>query len=126
MKPPCEVIANSILPAIRSLLVKDLAERHKFNQVEIAKKLGITQPAVSQYRRKLRGSNYAKIINRKDIVEKIRKLSDSIASGKNSHCEILEMYCKICKEIRKKEIICVLHAETAPYLKKEDCRVCLD
>ena len=85
MKPPCEVIVKQILPAIRAALVKDLMERHKLNQVEIAERLGITQPAVSQYRSQLRGSSYSELFKRREIANGLRKLADAIASGKASH-----------------------------------------
>jgi hypothetical protein len=102
MKPPCEEISKNVLPAIRVILVKDLTDRHKLNQVEVAKRLGITQPAVSQYLRSLRGTSYAKaLLKRSDLMESIRKLSDAVASGKARGIRIAEMYCEICEVLRK-------------------------
>lgn len=75
-----ENIMGYILPAIRALIAKELLETHKLKQEDVAKKLGVTQPAVSQYKREVRGSNFEifaqdpKIMNfihsiTKDIVE---------------------------------------------------------
>ncbi len=102
MRPPCEEISKNVLPAIRVILVKDLTDRHKLNQVEVAKRLGITQPAVSQYLRSLRGTSHTKaLLKRSDLMKSIRKLSDAIASGKARGIRIAEMYCEICKVLRK-------------------------
>ncbi len=125
MKPPCEIVVKDILPAIRAVLVRDLIKRHKLNQVEVAKKMGITQPAVSQYLSELRGASYAGLFKRREIAQSVRKLSDTIASGKVKPSQTLQMYCNICKHIKKREILCILHAKSAPYLKEEGCRICL-
>lgn len=49
MKYEIEIITNEILPAIRSLITEELREEYGHNQNEIALKLGLTQPAVSNY-----------------------------------------------------------------------------
>lgn len=51
----CEVVAFDILPAARSLIAKKLMEKHGFSQKQVATSMGITQPAVSQYRTNSRG-----------------------------------------------------------------------
>jgi len=102
MRPPCEEIFKEVLPAIRAILVKDLTERHGLNQVKVAKRLGITQPAVSQYLRSLRGTGHVEaLLKRSDLMGAIRKLSDAIASGKARGIRMAEMYCEICMVLRK-------------------------
>jgi len=102
MKPHCEEIFKNVLPAIRAILVKDLTERHGLNQVEVGKRLGITQPAVSQYLRSLRGTSHAEaLLIRSDLMGLIRKLSSAIASGKARGIRMAEMYCEICMVLRK-------------------------
>lgn len=125
MKPPCEIVVKQILPTIRAMLVKDLVERHKLNQVDVAKKLGITQPAVSQYISALRGKPKIEKIISKGSEGAIKKFSDDIARGKLKHAEIIKRYCAICKSMGRKEVICILHAKTAPYLISEGCSICL-
>ncbi len=125
MRPPCEVVVKDVLPAIRAMLVKELIERHQLSQVEVARKLGITQPAVSQYLSELRGSSYARLFKRREITRPMRELSNAIARGEVRHSRVIQMYCNICKKMKMKEILCVLHAKSAPYLKKEGCRICL-
>jgi len=43
MFTPYEVIVKTILPAIRSILVRELAEKYGYKQMEIARHLYITQ-----------------------------------------------------------------------------------
>lgn len=52
-----EAIAQ-MLPALRAVLAKDLAAAG-LSQLEIARTLGVTQPAVSQYLRDIRGKGGA-------------------------------------------------------------------
>jgi predicted transcriptional regulator len=58
-----EVVANELLPAVRSILARKLSEEYGLNQREIADLLDITQPAVSQYLNEKRADQ--------SIVEKI-------------------------------------------------------
>ncbi len=103
MKPPCEKVFKNALPALRALLVKDLIERHNLSQLEIARRLGITQPAVSQYLRSLRGVSHSKmLLRKKDLMKSLRKFSDLIAKEEISEDEKLKMYCKLCEILRKK------------------------
>jgi len=49
MDPQCEIIGKYVLPIFRSMLAKELVQKHHLSQTEAAKKLGTTQAAVSQY-----------------------------------------------------------------------------
>lgn len=124
MRPPCEVVVKEVLPAIRALLVKELVERHHLSQVEVARKLGITQPAVSQYLRTLRGAGREGALL-KTIKKHVRGLADDIARGKLKRKQVIEHYCLICRSMGQRELICLLHMRAAPYLRKEECRICL-
>jgi predicted transcriptional regulator len=107
MKPVCEIIVGRILPTIRAMVVKDLIKRYKLSQVEVAKKLGITQPAVSQYVGAMRGKGEIEKILSRTVGKDIKNLSDDIASGKLKQAEVIKRYCAICKEIKRKEVLCV-------------------
>ena len=104
MKSPCEEISKDLIPTVRALLVKDLVERHNLNQVEIANRLGITQPAVSQYLRSVRGTSRTKeLLKMSYFMQSLTKLSDDIAAGKVRGIKISEMYCKLCDIYRKRK-----------------------
>ena len=49
MKYEIEVISNELLPAIRSIMATRMKTEYGLKQREIANKLNLTQPAVSQY-----------------------------------------------------------------------------
>lgn len=126
MRPPCEIVVKKVLPAIRSILVKDLTKRHELSQMEIAKKLGITQPAVSQYLRSPRGDNdLMEKLKEKNLYSQLQELSDEIAEGNSEKTEIIRKYCDFCNEMGEKEVLCTIHAKSAPYLTEEECKVCL-
>jgi Predicted transcriptional regulator len=56
-----------LIPALRAILAKKLAEEHDIREDEISKMLGVTQAAISNYIRGTRGdpSFNCKIIGRK-------------------------------------------------------------
>jgi len=49
VKPPCEIVARYVLPAIRALIARRLIEKHGYTQLKAAKTLGMTQSAMSRY-----------------------------------------------------------------------------
>lgn len=127
MKPPCEVVVKRVLPAIRSILVKDLTERHDLSQTKIANQLGITQPAVSQYLGAARGSSKLKEnLQESGLYSELKKLSDEIANGTTQKTQIIKKYCEICNSMGEKEILCTYHLESEPYLEEENCSLCLN
>ncbi len=75
MLMPCEAIIKSFLPAIRAATAKKLSDEHELSQAAIAKNLGITQAAVSNY---LSGK-YAKHIKEIEANTEIQKTANRIA-----------------------------------------------
>lgn len=65
MRFESEIVAEEILPAIRKIIADRLNHDFGYTQEEIAGKLEVTQPAVSQYLKGKRSSN--------DIVEKLKQ-----------------------------------------------------
>ena len=57
MKIPCELIVWYVLPSIRRELARELVEKHKFTQAEVARRFGVTDAAISQYLKSKRGTN---------------------------------------------------------------------
>lgn len=49
MKFELEVFSEEVLPGIRSLLAQELSDSYGLKQAEIARKMDVTQPAVSNY-----------------------------------------------------------------------------
>ncbi len=126
MKPFCEIIVSDILPAMRAVLADKLSKTYGLSQTQISKKLGITQPAVSQYKRELRGQKAKIILSNKKTMELIKKLAHDIAldekdiDSKHLH----KRMCSICKRIREEGLVCKLHEGAWPSMGP--CKICFD
>ena len=123
MKPLCEITAGQVLPFIRALVAKRLVEGYGLSQSLAAKKLGMSQPAISQYRRELRGrrtglKEYPKLL---DMVNSIAR---GISEGSLNQEQATLEFCRICKYLKIEGIICKLHREIYPNL--ESCNICLE
>jgi hypothetical protein len=101
MKLPCEIIVWDILPSIRSELAKKLSEKG-LSQKEIAKKLEITQAAVSQYVNRKRG---CEIEFKRDVISAIEKLVDDMIEG---DVNLIPRICEICMRVREDGTVCGL------------------
>ena len=125
MPLPCEFAVKSIVPAFRSLVARELLENYNFKQEKIATLLDVTQPAISQYTRNIRGKTLDF-----DGVEKIvliaKDLATSLANESISSKQVNRKYCEACRIAREKRIICELHKRLDPLFNVEDCDTCLD
>ncbi|MDH5703084.1 MAG: hypothetical protein OEY99_02620 [Aigarchaeota archaeon] len=124
MRPPCEVIARYILPAFRSLVAKELVEKHKLSQVAAASMLGTTQAAVSQYIYSKRGDRtMGELEAISGVRSTVRRIAREMARGKSSHLEGTSGFCTFCRSIREQELICRLHQQHTSIPK--NCDMCL-
>jgi predicted transcriptional regulator len=86
------------IPAIRKELVS-LLQKKNLNDSDIAKKLGITKSAVSQYKHGKRAKKFA---FPQDIKKSLYISAEKIYKGKNSNVEIS----KILNQMHKTRCIC--------------------
>ena len=105
MKFLCEVVSTSIMPTLRSLLAHELLNRYGLNQTEVSYLLGITQPAISQYRKGVRGQKSKALQSNKEIMELVKNLSADIAMHKVSAIEVHTRICQISEEIIARKIL---------------------
>ncbi len=105
MKTHCERVSQNILPAVRALLAMELIEKHKMTQGKVALKLGVSQAAVSQYTRAIRGGKTRALLNNHDTKKFIKILAGRISSGEIDHSNGAEEMCGICRLVREKQII---------------------
>lgn len=122
MKPLCEIIVLDVMPTVRALIAKELVEKHGLTQAAAAKKLGMTQPAISQYRRNLRGGKVGIMEKDKEVMGKINGLAARIAKGELSHVDATNEFCEICKVMRQRLLLCETHKKYMSGL--ENCRIC--
>ena len=124
MKPFCEIIVSDVLPAMRAVLANELLKTYGLSQTQISKKMGITQPAISQYRRELRGQRAKVILSNEKIMNLVKKMAHDIALGKTGldSKALHRKFCLICKKIREEGLICKLHEEAWPSMGP--CKIC--
>jgi predicted transcriptional regulator len=88
MKLPCEILVEK-LPVIRAMITHEMIETFGLSQKEAAEKLGITQPAVSQYLAGMRGKKKPD----KKLQAEARRLAKNIIEGKK---EFPKSICSLC------------------------------
>jgi predicted transcriptional regulator len=121
MKPYCEIIVKDVLPGLRSAVANELAENYKLNQSEIARLLGVSQPSISQYLRKIRGNEKA-ILENKIVGDEVKKLCQKIHDEKISATQLITEFCNICKIITGSSLICPMHKSI---YKLDECKMCI-
>ena len=117
MKPFCEVVVKEVLPAVRSILAKELKESG-MTQDEIAEALGLTQASVSHYLKQARGKN-VKMLESDSRLKK--QLHETVNRIKDKKADAVVEFCTICKDIRK-NVVCKFHKKSSPGLKS--CDIC--
>jgi len=115
---PSEIESFYLLPTIRKELTRHLKDQG-LDQKEIARKLHITEPAVSQYVNSKRASQV--IFDRK-IDEEIQKSAVSIKTGAN----FIEESTKLLRLVKDHRFICnVCHSvNTDTKIIPHNCDVC--
>lgn len=103
MSTKCENVARNILPLYRAFVAKELIEKHGCTQVEVAKKLGTTQAAISQYMTSKRGtkgiSNYESIAL--DIQNAAENAAGRLVKTDVSRDEFGQSFCELCDALQK-------------------------
>lgn len=103
MRPPCETVVKDILPAFRALVARNLIENYSFTQMEVAKKLGTTQPAISYYLSSKRGRRkLADLEANPFIKDAVNKIAQDIVENKVDLINLTNVICYICKAIKDK------------------------
>jgi len=122
---PCEVAVKCALPSVRAMVATELMNKHSLNQAQTAKLLGISQPAISLYQKKLRG-NSLDMWNDTDITASIAKHAEFLVNGGIDRKNSLAWFCGICKTLRAKGYLCKIHKDLDPTLDVDNCDFCKD
>ncbi len=123
MSVPCEIAVKCVLPAVRAMTAKQLMAKHGLNQAQAAKLLGLSQPAISLYSRKIRGKAID-LENDKNINLLVEELADSLVKSNMSRKEFIMQFCRICREIRAKGLMCKMHKTFDASINIEECELC--
>lgn len=105
------------------MIANELTNRYNLKQAEAAKLLDISQPAISLYQAKLRGTAL-NLENDPDIEALVTKHADYLVNGAASQKEKLLSFCGICKTIRAKGFLCKIHKAFDPTISVETCGFC--
>ncbi len=96
----CENEGKYLVSIFRSLVAKELLNVHHLTQVEVAKKIGPTQAAVSNYLNSKRAKN--NIPQCKGILTKIQKIANTaaknLAKGETNWKQVSLNFCKVCSK----------------------------
>ncbi len=123
MRLPCELVSKYVLPTLRSMVAKELIEKHKFSQVRAAREIGTTQAAISQYLYSKRGT---KKLHELEAAIEIRQIAEQmaqeIAANNGSSTDVLVKFCDSCRSLRSSRALCKLHRDLVAI--PNSCSIC--
>ena len=123
---PAEIESKTLIPALRAILAKNLAENHNVREDEISKRLGVTQAAISNYIRGTRGDPelIKKLIAEKQVYEMINEISSDLASDMAYSPSSLSKFIGLCNYIKTSLLICDIHHNLESDIDEAVCKEC--
>jgi len=123
---PAEIESKSLIPALRAILAKDLAKKHNIREDEISRLLGVTQAAVSNYIRGIRGDPklIEKLLEDKQVASMITEISDNLSSNSAYTPLSLSKFIGLCNYIKSSLLICDIHHNLESDIDEVVCKEC--
>ncbi|MDA7495090.1 transcriptional regulator [Nitrosopumilus sp.] len=123
---PAEIESKTLIPALRAILAKKLAQEHDIREDEISKMLGVTQAAISNYIRGTRGdpSLIAKLLQEKQVSQLINELCDHLSSDLAYTPSSLSKFIGLCNYIKSSLLICEIHHNLESDIDEQVCKEC--
>ena len=123
---PAEIESKTLIPALRAILAKKLAESHKIREDEISKMLGVTQAAVSNYIRGTRGDPQLieKLGHEQQVAKMLDELSENLASDMAYTPSSLSKFIGLCNYIKSSLLICDIHHNLESDIDEKVCKEC--
>jgi predicted transcriptional regulator len=123
---PSEIEAKSLIPAVRAILAKKLIKEYSLKEEDVAKDLGITQAAVSNYVRGTRGDT--ELISKLESVREVMRMIDDIAKDLSTNKaytpSTLAKFVGLCNYMRYTLIICDVHHSIESNIDEQICEQC--
>ena len=123
---PSEIEAKSLIPAVRAILAKKLIGEYSLKEEDVAKDLGITQAAVSNYVRGTRGD--IELISKLESVREVMRMIDDIAKDLSTNKaytpSTLAKFVGLCNYMRYTLIICDVHHSIESNIDEHICEQC--
>lgn len=95
-----EIAARYILPALRAMVANGLIVNYKMTQTEVAKRIGMTQAAISQYARGIRG---VKKIKCESAAKAVMELCERISKNQISCTQLNAELFSICSALPEED-----------------------
>jgi predicted transcriptional regulator len=125
MKPPCMMVVQYILPALRVEIAKELSLNYKLKNAEVARKMDVTPAAVTQYLNRSRGGDAADLIQEsKKVMGIVSEVAKDIVEEESPPDMLLMKLCKACLAVRSEKLMCEIHMESMPSLKGLESCAC--
>jgi predicted transcriptional regulator len=123
---PSEIEAKSLIPALRAILAKKLSREYNLREEDVAKVLGITQAAVSNYLRGIRGDIglISKLESVYEVIQMIDEIARDLAANKAYTPSTMAKSVKLCNYMRYTFIICDVHHSMESNIDKQVCEQC--
>ncbi|HEX2614697.1 MAG TPA: helix-turn-helix domain-containing protein [Nitrososphaera sp.] len=123
---PSEIEAKSLIPAVRAILAKKLIKEYSLKEEDVARVLGITQAAVSNYVRGTRGD--MELISKLESVREVMRMIDDIAKDLSTNKaytpSTLAKFVGLCNYMRYTLIICDVHHSMESNIDEQICEQC--
>jgi hypothetical protein len=119
---PSEVEARAMIPALRALIARKLIEAHNLPQQKVANMLGVTQAAVSNYLREVRGAGISIDLSG-DTLNLIDDIVHMLLDGADS-VQLLEKFHDTVGLMKGKRVMCNVHQQMEPNLDIKRCHIC--
>lgn len=123
---PAEIESKTLIPALRAILAKKLAGEHGVHEEDIARMLGVTQPAVSNYIRGQRGDPtlMAKLLSDERVYEMVAELAANLASDMAYTPSSLARFIGLCNYVKSSLLICEIHHKLESDIDEQVCKEC--
>jgi len=123
---PAEIESRTLIPALRAILAKRLSEKYNIHEDEISKMLGVTQAAVSNYIRGIRGDPklIEKLLSEEQVANMINEISDDLSSDRAYTPSSLSKFIGLCNYIKSSLLICDIHHNLESNIDDEVCKEC--
>jgi len=123
---PSEIESKLLIPAVRAILSRELVIEKGLKEEEVARMLGITQAAVSNYLRGTRGDNelIAKLMSLSEIMSMIKEISNDLSTNRAYTAKTLSKFIALCNYMRYSLIICDAHHSLERNIDEKVCEQC--
>jgi uncharacterized protein len=123
---PSEIESKLLIPAIRAILSKEMVIEKGLKEEEVARMLGITQAAVSNYLRGIRGDNelISKLMSLSEIMSMIKEISNDLSTNRAYTAKTLSKFIGLCNYMRYSLIICDAHHSLERNIDEKVCEQC--